>query len=145
MGFRFSLAAVLRFRESMEKREELALQKILQEMARLRREIERRNATIAASQEARNEAMQNPIPASHIQSMLNDIEAATEQRNKLLESLLALDRQRALQTQKYQTANRDRQMLSDMQTKQRDAYEVMQDRATQKFLDDIFAARSQRS
>ena len=35
MGFRFSLAPVLRLRESLEKREELALQKVELEVARL--------------------------------------------------------------------------------------------------------------
>ena len=145
MAFRFSLAAVLRFRESVEKREELALQKILAEMARVRREIEQIDAAIAASHNACNEAMENPVPALHIQDMLSDIEAATERRNKLLESLLALDKQRALQTQKYQAANRDRQMLTDMRTKQRDIYEQVRARTDQKFLDDIFAARAQRN
>ena len=145
MAFRFSLATVLRFRESVEKREELALQKILMEMARIRREIEQVNAAIATAQNARNEAMQNPLPASHLQDMLSEIEAAVVRRDKLRETLQALDRQRVLQTQRYQAAHRDRQMLSDMRTRQRDAYEQQQARATQKFLDDIFAARSRHS
>jgi len=145
MAFRFSLATVLRFRESVEKREELALQKILLEMARVRREIEKIETTIAASHKARNEAMQETLPASIIQDMIRDIESAMARRNKLLESLRALDRQRAIQTQKYQTAHRDRQMLSDMQIKQRDLYDLERARAEQKVLDDIFAARAQQN
>lgn len=144
MAFRFSLATVLRFRESVEKREELALQKTLLEMARAQREIERITSEIAVAQEARNRAMQNPLPASHIQGMLNDIEAAAERRKKLLQTLTVLEHQHRLQTQKYQDAHRDRQMLSDMRTKKRDVYEQERARATQKFLDDIFAARAQR-
>jgi flagellar export protein FliJ len=144
MAFRFALATVLRFRESVEKREELALQKILLEMARVRREIERLTAEIAAAQEARNQAMQNPLPASHIQGMLNEMDAATERRKTLRESLESLERQYQLQTKKYQAAHRDRQMLSDMRTKQRDVYEQEHTRTMQKFLDDIFAARSHR-
>ncbi|MGB6742740.1 MAG: hypothetical protein WBE38_03710, partial [Terracidiphilus sp.] len=98
MAFRFALATVLRFRESVEKREELALQKILLEMARVRREIERLTAEIAAAQEARNQAMQNPLPASHIQGMLNEMDAATERRKTLRESLESLERQYQLLT-----------------------------------------------
>jgi flagellar biosynthesis chaperone FliJ len=50
-----------------------------------------------------------------------------------------------LQTQKYQAAHRDRQMLSDMRTKQRDVYEQQQVRTAQKVLDDIFGTRAQRN
>jgi flagellar export protein FliJ len=145
MAFRFSLATVLRFRESVEKREELALQKILLEMARVRREIERITAEIAAAHEARNQAMQNPLPASHLHGMLNDVEAAADRRKNLLQTLATLAQQHQLQAAKYQAAHRDRQMLSDMKTKKRDVYEHERARATQKFLDDIFAARSHRS
>lgn len=145
MAFRFSLATVLRFRESIEKREELALQKLLQEMARARREIERLTDEIAAGHEARNQAMRDPLPASHIQGMLNEIDVAAESRKSLRAVLDALERQHQLQTKKYQAAHRDRQMLSDMRTRKRDVYEQERDRATQKFLDDIFAARSHRS
>jgi len=144
MAFRFPLATVLRFRESMEKREELVLQRILLEMAQVRREIERIAAEIAAAHNARNQAMQSPVPAAHLQGMLNDVEAAAERRTKLLQTLATLEQQHRLQATKYQAAHRDRQMLSDMKTKKRDMYEQERARATQKFLDDIFAARSMR-
>ena len=45
----------------------------------------------------------------------------------------------------YQLAHRNRQMLTDMSTRQREAYDQERVRAEQKFLDDIFAARLQRS
>jgi flagellar export protein FliJ len=145
MAFRFTLATVLRFRESVEKREELALQKILLEMAHVRREIERIAAEIAVAHNARNQAMLNPVPASHLNGMLNDVEAAKERRKNLLQALGKLEQEHRQQATKYQAAHRDRQMLSDMKAKKRDAYEQERARATQKFLDDIFAARSMRS
>ncbi len=145
MAFRFSLATVLRFRESVEKREELALKKILLEIARARHEIDRLTAQIAAAHTARDQAMQNPQPASHMQGIVNDIEAATERRKNLHAALGALEKQRALQAGRYQAAHRDRQMLSDMRARQQDAYEQQRARAAQKFLDDIFAARAQRN
>ena len=40
MGFRFTFASVLRFREGIEKSEELALQKVQFEVARVRRRID---------------------------------------------------------------------------------------------------------
>lgn len=144
MGFRFSLAAVLRFRESVEKREELALQKLLLEMSRMRREIERLGTDIVRAHQAQNQAMQTPLAAVHLQSMLKEIDAIADRKKALIASLAALDREREIQTKKYQAAHRDRQMLSDMQSKQLDVYEQERARAQQKFLDDIFAARAQR-
>jgi flagellar FliJ protein len=145
MAFRFSLATVLRFRESIEKREELMLQQILQEMAGIRRQIEHLAAEITTAQEMRNEAMLRPLPAFHLQAMVDDLNTAGDRKKALIESLAAIDHQRAAQTKKYQAAHRDRQMLTDMLTRQQDAYEQERARTQQKFLDDIFATRSRRS
>ena len=46
MAFRFSLATVLRVRESIELREERALKKIQMEMARVSHEIEELDACL---------------------------------------------------------------------------------------------------
>jgi flagellar export protein FliJ len=145
MAFRFTLATVLRFRESVEKREELALQKIILEIARRRIEIERQTEEIAAAQEAINRTMQKPISAYHLQGMLNAANLIVDRKKALVESLVPLERKREMQMKAYQAAHRDRQMLSDMARRQREAYEQTQARAQQKFLDDIFAARAQRS
>jgi flagellar export protein FliJ len=145
MAFRFSLATVLRFRESVEKREELALQKILLEIARTKQRIAQRSAEIALAQEARNKALQHALPAFELQSLTGDVNAALERKKALVESLLPLERQRAAQTATYQAAHRDRQMLSDMAARQRDAYELERARSEQKALDDIFAARASRA
>ena len=145
MGFQFSLATVLRFRESVEKREELNLQKVLVEIATTRRTIEKLTAHIEALQKARNEAMQKSIAALHLQSMLNETNTAIARRKALIQSLDALEQKRRAQMDVYQLAHRNRQMLSDMSIRQRDAYDQERARAEQKFLDDIFAARLQRS
>jgi flagellar FliJ protein len=145
MAFRFPLATVLRFRDNIEKREELALQKILQEIARTRLQIEQLSATIIQAQAARNKSLERPISAYQLQALVREIDAIIGRRKALIESLVPLQQKREAQMTVYQAAHRDRQMLSDMATRQRDAYEQQQARAQQKFLDDIFAARAQRS
>jgi flagellar export protein FliJ len=145
MAFRFSLATVLRFRESVERREELALKKIILEIAWTRIEIERVSGEVALAQEAINKALQKPISAYHLQGLLSAANAIVDRKKALIESLAPLERKRDVQMKAYQSAHRDRQMLSDMAKRQRDAYEHEQARAQQKFLDDIFAARAQRS
>jgi flagellar export protein FliJ len=145
MAFRFSLATVLRFRESVEKREELALQQIVLEIARTRLEIERLAGEITVRQEAMNKALQQPITAVRLQCLLNEANEIIERKKLMIESLVPLEQKRRAQMEAYQAAHRARQMLSDMEERQRDAYELERTRSEQKFVDDIFAARAQRS
>lgn len=144
MAFRFSLATVLRYRDSMEKREELALQKILVEIARTRLQVEQLTRQIARAQAAIEKTLEQPVSAAHLQIMVSEVEVLVAQRKTLTGSLAALDRQRALQMQAYQAAHRDRRMLSEMADRQRDAYEQGRVRREQKFVDDIFGARARR-
>ena len=145
MAFRFTLASVLGFRESIERREDLALAKLQLEMARVRHEIDLVTEDLAAAQRRREESMRQPIPAAELQSMLRAADVAAERRKKLLESLAALEHQRVEQMRIYQTARRARQVLSDLRTQHRDTWEQEQARAQQKVLDDIFGSRSHRS
>jgi len=145
MAFRFPLATVLRVRESIEKREELALQKIQLEMARIARQIELLNAQLAKAHGAREQALQQTIPASHLHAMLREAQAAADSKNSLLVTLQLLEQQRDKQMKVYQAAHRDHETIIDLFRKQRDAYEQDQARAQQKYLDDIFMARRHRS
>ncbi len=145
MPFRFSLATVLRIRESLEKREERALQKIQLEMAHVLRQIEELNAEIAKSHEMREQKMTQPIPASHLHMLLWQVQAAGEKRVVLFQNLLVLEQQRDQQIKVYQQAHQNRETLTDMSNQQRDIYEQEQARDEQKSLDDIFMARRHRS
>jgi len=144
VAFRFPLHSVLRFREGVEHQEELELRKVQLEAAAVRRSIEQANMDIAIAQQAREAAMRQPIPAAHLQSMLRAADAAVEKKKKLLAMLNTLEEQIAGCMQRYQTAHRKRQMLSDLEARQQDAWEVQQVKAQQKKLDDLFAARHQR-
>lgn len=144
MGFRFPLETVLRVRESLEKREEAALQQILAEMARVRRSMDEQEQRILSLYKQKEEAMRRPTEAFRLQSMIAEAAAAVEQRALLTQTLAGLEQQRQERLTAYQNAHRNRQMLTDMRTRQRDEWQEKLARAQQKFLDDIFAARSQR-
>ncbi len=145
MAFRFSLAQVLRVRESIEKREELALQRAELEVAEVRRRIEQLTDAIAKTNDARARALLQPIRAIDLQSMQAEMEAAAEARQILLDTLETLLQQRDAQMKRYQDAHNGRQMLTDLEKEHRAEYELEQTRAQQKRLDDLFAARAQRS
>jgi flagellar export protein FliJ len=145
MGFRFPLSAVLRFRESLEKREELALQITQLEIARVGRRIDELAAKIARNQQSLESAMQSPLEAYHLQLMLSEVHATVEERANLLLTLEVLQQKREEQLNSYRIAHSGRQMLTDIFTQQRNAHEQKQLRTQQKLLDDIFAARSQQN
>jgi flagellar export protein FliJ len=145
MAFRFPRAAVLLVRENAELREERALLKIQQEMARVSRLIDELDAEIVDAHGSRDRAMVEPIPAFQLHSILLRAEDAAKQRKPLLEQLQTLLEDRNRQMKLYQAARRDHEALTDMLQKQRDSYEQEQTRKAQKLLDDIYIARRHRN
>ena len=141
MSFRFTLASVLRVRESIERREELALQRAEYEVARVRRQIEELSNKLAKDARDREKALQQPTQAFRLWSMQAEMDAVLAARQALLESLQTLQRQRDAQMKRYQAAHNDHQVLLELQKQQKDEYEHEQERAQQKRLDDLFAAR----
>jgi flagellar export protein FliJ len=145
MSFQFSLAAVLLVRENAETREERALQKIQLEIAHASRQIEELDAEIANAHLAREEAMQNLIPAFQLHDYLRQSQAAEEKKKTLLHRLQILGQELQRQMKAYQAAHRDREALTHILEEQREAYEQQQARNQQKQLDDLFMARRHRS
>ncbi|MFZ0745677.1 MAG: flagellar FliJ family protein [Terracidiphilus sp.] len=145
MAFKFSLAAVLRVRESIERREELALQRIQFEIARIRRRIDELNDQITGKHNARNESMRQPVYSYEVQAILHEVNAAMDLRQALHGSLGSLELERETRMKAYQTAYADRQMLTDMLVQKQNEYEQEQVRTQQKSIDEMFASRSQRN
>src|SRR5579862_26612 len=144
MAFQFSLASVLRFRESVEKREELALQRVQLEIARVYRSIDKLTGDLIDALDKRDRALQTPTPALYLQGMQEKMTEAIQAKQNLSASLHILKNERERQMRLYQAAHRSREILTDLSTQQRNTWEQRQLRAQQKSLDDIFAARAQR-
>jgi flagellar export protein FliJ len=143
--FRFSLASVLTVRESIERREELALQRIEMEVARVKQRIEELTDELAKAGAARDKALQQSIHAYDLHSMDAQMNAALEAKQTLFETLQTLRQQRDAQMKLYQAAYNGRQMLSDLLEQQKNKYKQEQDHLQQKRIDDIFASRWQRN
>ena len=144
MAFQFSLAVVLRIRESMEKREERALQSIQLDVSRTLLAIEELSVAIGGAQQARETALQQAISGGHLHSLLREEQVAEQGLRSLVGKLQVLEQEREKQMKVYQAVHRDREMLSDMMEKQKDIYEQEWLRKEQKQLDDIFMARRHR-
>jgi flagellar FliJ protein len=144
MAFRFPLATVLRVKEGLERREERALQRIQLEMARVAHRIDELTVAIEKAHAARNQVLQQAVPAGQLHTMLWEAKAAEDLKNALRITLQGLEEQRLKQMKVYLAAHREHETMINLFKEQRSAYEVEQTRAQQKYLDDIFIARRQR-
>ena len=144
MTFRFKLDAVLRFRESVEHTEELALHRLVREIGDVELELHQIDIKQVRLREQRERDLARKLPAVHLieiserESKLDKMAAALRSR------LQQLEIQRIKQLAIYQTAHQDRQILSELRDRQRDANQSEQRRQEQKMLDDLFLARSRR-
>ena len=144
MPFRFTLEQVLRVRESIERREELALQRAEMEVARVQRRIEELTEELAGIARRREEVLKEPTRAYELQSMDAETNATMEARQTMIEALKIVQGQRDQQRKIYQAAHNGRRMLTDLEKQQRAVYELGEVKAQQKKIDDLFAARAQR-
>jgi flagellar export protein FliJ len=145
MAFRFPLATVLRVKEIIEKREEVALQKAQLEIARAGRKIQELTDQIGAANAAREEELHKAMKASRLHLVQREIDSANEAKQAMITTMKSLRQQRDAQMKRYQIARSEREMFTDLREQQKTAYENEQIRVQQKRLDDIVAARWQRS
>ena len=87
------------------------------------------------------EALRQSVPAGQLQSLLWEEQSAERELRLTLAQLHTVEQQRDVQRKVYQAAHRDREMLTEMQEKQKKLYEQMRVRDEQKKLDDLFIAR----
>jgi flagellar export protein FliJ len=144
MAFQFPLDPVLRFRRTVEEREEAALQKIVHEIALTFESLERIEKRILASECARIGEMFKPLMGLELHASYGEVGALRQRRTELIEQIKKLEQTRDGQMKAYEAARRDRELLTNMQDKKRVAYESEMDKREQKLLDDVFLARRSR-
>ena len=145
MPFRFPLAKVLLVKESVKKREEQSLQKILLDMSRLAHQIEKLTAEIADSNNVVERALRQPVPAVEVQMLFSTTQSNIESKKALVRELQTLEQSRERQADVYHAAHRNCEVLIDLLDKLKDEYEQEQVRVEQKQMDDIVIARHLRS
>jgi flagellar export protein FliJ len=142
MAFHFTLAAVLRYRQSLEEREEQRLHPLLALRATLLQEVEQtRAAGLQLQSSVRRGLREAAMPAVEVQFaslQLNGIErqlAALEARRLKLESEIAQ------QTACYRQARQKREVLDSLREMQWKDYRVLQLRREQAMLDELHLLR----
>jgi len=141
MSFRFSLGAVLRFRQSVEHSEEAVLHRIVQDIAGVELELQQVDEKQSRLRAQREQNLTHKLPAVHLLEIAEREMELKKVADGLRSRLRQLETQRVKQLAIYQTAHQDRQVLSELREQQRRVYQLNQRRQEQKMLDDLFLAR----
>ncbi|KAA6464422.1 hypothetical protein DYQ86_00125 [Acidobacteria bacterium AB60] len=141
MAYRFPLAAVLRVRESIEKREERALQQLQTKVSQLSQKLDELDLQQRSILDLRLKAIERSIAAVHLHSLEQSLIGLTEYRQALTKELQVATEQRDRQMLLYMASHRDRELLTDMFVKSKEIYGQESDRREQSRLDDLFNYR----
>ncbi len=145
MPFRFSLEAVLRWRENLEQTEYIALEKIQQQITQAQARLREAEDLIREAQRATNSNLSQGIPSAHLQSYREQERAFEKRRDDVRHILEELAAQRSIRLTSYQNARQKREILERLRTQQRFAYEHALQKREQAMLDEIFLARRKRN
>ena len=136
---------MLRYRESLEQREYLALQRIQLEIAQMEAQIHQCQERYAAARMHREAELARGIASIHLQAVYEE-EFALEKHLERLQAQrkeLEAKRQQCLKT--YRLARQKREVLDHLRARQLDAYRRAQAKRQQNTLDDIFLSRYRRT
>jgi len=145
MAFRFALAALLKYRESLEQREYSALEKVQQEIAQTENLMRECEQQLSAAQARRDHDLKHGVISVHLQAIYQEETALEDLQEKLQTHWQQLQVKRQNCMRAYELAHRNREVLHDLRLQQFDAYRKEQAKREQKTLDDIFLARRRRS
>jgi flagellar FliJ protein len=145
MAFKFPLAAVLKYREELEKREERILEQ--------RREaLTRTQAKLAEAKEHRRQLVverETLLGRSVLGDDLHYIAEQQQQTVKLEDDLqkhvaaALLDYEKQMKI--FLVSRQKREILNKLKTNQKDSYNERQERREQQTIDEIFSARLNRN
>ncbi|MGH9499995.1 MAG: flagellar FliJ family protein [Terriglobales bacterium] len=144
MAFRFSLAAVLKYRKNLEQREYLALGRVHQEIAQVELELEQCREWLSDAAHRRDAAAARGIASVHLQEAYE----REHHMEKQLEGLqvkqqeLKVKRQQCLKA--YELARQKREVLEELRSRQLQVYVLDQSRREQRRVDDMFLSRLKR-
>ena len=144
MGFRFPLAAVLKYREQCEQREEQKLELLRDMLMRLKTQLAAAGENSLRLQGERDLLLERGM-------LGDDLNCATEQglQMKRLEEELRKQMSAARmdyenQLQIFLAARQKREILDELKESKKESYRAQQERREQQSIDEIFTARRHR-
>jgi len=144
MAFRFSLGAVLKYREGIERREYLALEKLHNEVAFAEHRVRQIDEVFSAAEQQRAKELAEGVCGADLKSAYEYRAALERQRQIHLTQLKEAKLKWQQQLHSYQEARRGRETLESLRDRQLEAYVREKSKQEQNVLDDIFLSRRKR-
>ena len=138
MPFRFSLQAVLRCRESFERRERQRLEVITREVLKAKQHWEQAKLDRANASGELQKKFQQGVTAVEMQFELACDRARVRQIAVLNDQVVKLEDLRRRQLEMFRTTQQQRKILENLRDRQLAAYQLVQARRAQQQMDDRF-------
>ena len=145
MGFKFTLEVVLRLRESLEEREFQELEKIQFEIVKTLNTIQAIDVQREEATQLRFKALASGVTAVDLQGLCSTESALDRSKAQVAEKLKELRLKRTEQFETYKQAKINREILSELRSQQKEAYDQKISVAAQKQIDDLFISRRSRN
>jgi len=144
MSFRFTLAAVLKYRKNLEQREYLALGRVQQEIAQVEDQLSRCEDWLAEITNLRTAETVRGIASIHLQDAYQRERGLEMQRDDLQVKRRELHVKRLQCLKAYELARQKREILEELRNQQLGDYLLDQSRREQRQVDDMFLSRLRR-
>ena len=138
MPFRFSLQAVLRLRESFERRERQRLEVVTREVVKARQQRELAKLDRANALNRLQKTLHQGMSAMEMQFELACDRTRIRRIAAMNDHLAKLEDLRRRQLEVFRKAQQQRKILENLRDRQIAAYRLVQDRRTQQQMDDRF-------
>jgi flagellar FliJ protein len=141
MPFRFSLATLLRVRESLEHTEMLVLEKRYGEVAFVQGQLWEADQNLIRARECRQEELSRGVMAVQLQLALEEEIRQRRLRDELLKELQAAQTRLREQLDIYWKARQKRDVLQEIRKQKFEQYRREQEKSEQRERDELFLLR----
>jgi flagellar export protein FliJ len=145
MPFHFPLAAVLKFRESVERREYLALVRIHHETMAVEAQLRQTEELRLAAVQHREADLTKGVPSVLLQDEFHREFALEQRRDALKGKLKEIKLQHAAHLKSYRDARQKREVIDELRKHNLEAYTRKQAKQQQAAMDDLFLSRHRRT
>jgi flagellar export protein FliJ len=144
MAFRFSLAAVLKYREELEKREERTLEQRREALAHLKARLEKVKESQLRLISEREALLGRGVLGDDLHHTTDQRQQIARLEEYLLSQISASMLDYKKQMKVFLAARQKWEILDELKNTQEDSYSQEQDRRDQQNVDEIFIARFSR-
>lgn len=141
MPFQFSLRALLRLRQTYEKRERMRLALLNAAYSRLEQEYEEARRQKRLGVEQLGNRLRDGIFGSELRAAAAAVQQSADRQLQLREQMEAVKLQARKQTELFLEAQKERKILDSLRERELRAYELDENRREQQGIDDLFVQR----